>query len=68
MKLLDNTENEITKYKNSENVLYLEMAEVKLVHSNMVNHDYQQDSKVFYTFVPNKPFGYLLEIAQISCP
>ena len=28
----------------------------------MVNNDYQQDSRVLYTFVPNKPFGTLLEL------
>ena len=32
----------------------------------MVNNDYQQDSRVFYTFVPNKPFGSLLEISPIN--
>ena len=33
-----------------------------LVHCNIVNNDYQQDSRVFYTFVPNKPFGSLLDV------
>ena len=27
----------------------------------IINNDYQQDSTVLYTFVPNKPFGSLLE-------
>ena len=27
-----------------------------------INNDYRQDSRVLYTFVPNKPFGSLLEI------
>ena len=31
-------------------------------HCNVVNNDYQQDSRVLYTIVPNKPFGSLLEI------
>ena len=43
-------------------MLHLEIAEVVLVHCNIVNNDYQQDSRVLYTFVPNKPFGSLLEI------
>ena len=30
---------------------------------NIVNNDYQQDSRALYTFVPNKPFGRLLEIS-----
>ena len=54
----------ITKDKNGKNVPYLEITEIILVHCNIVNVDCQQDSRVLYTFVPNKPFGSLLEIAQ----
>ena len=39
------------------------MAEVVLVHCNIVNNNYQQDSRVLYTFVPNKSFGQLLDIS-----
>ena len=53
MKLLESTEN---------NVPRLEITEVVLVHCNIVNNEYQQDSRVLYKFVPNKPFGSLLEI------
>ena len=63
MKLLGSTENEITKDKNGENVPHLEITKVVLVHCNIVNNDYQQDSRVLYTFVPNKLFGSLLEIS-----
>ena len=63
MKLLVSTKNKITKDKNGENLLHLEIAEVVLVYCNFVNNDYQQDSGVLYTFVPNKPFGSLLEIS-----
>ena len=62
MKLLGGTENKITKNKNGEHVPHLEITEVVLVHCNIVNNDYQQDSRVLHTFVPNKPFGSLLEI------
>ena len=62
VKLLGSTKNKITKDKNSENVPHLEITEVILVHCNIVNNDYQQDYRVLYTFVPNKPFGSLLEI------
>ena len=62
MKLLGSTENKITKDKNSENVPHLEFTKVVLVHCDIVNNDYQQDSRVLYPFVPNKPFGSLLEI------
>ena len=66
MKLLGSTENKITKDKNGENVPHLEIAEVVLVHCDIVNNNYQQDSRVLYTFVPNKPFGSLLEISPTS--
>ena len=66
MKLLGSTENKITKDKNGENVLHLEITEVVLVQCNIVNNDYQQDSRVLYTFVPNKPFGSLLEISPTN--
>ena len=62
MKLLGSTESKITKDKNSENVPHLEITEVVFVHCNIINNDYQQDSIVLYTFVPNKSFGSLLEI------
>ena len=62
MKLLGSTQNKITKEKNGENVPHLEITEVVLVHCNIVQNDYQQDSRVLYTFAPNKPYGILLEI------
>ena len=65
-KLLGSTENKITKDKNAENVPHLEITEVVLVHCDIVNNDYQQDSRVLYTFVPNKPFGSLLEISPTN--
>ena len=49
MKLLGSTKKKITKDKNGENVLHLEITEVVLVHSNIVNDDCQQDSRVLYT-------------------
>ena len=66
MKLFGSTENKITKDKNGENVPHLEITEVVLVHCNIVNNDYQQDSRVLYTFVPSKPFGSLLEISPTN--
>ena len=46
MKLLESTENKITKDKNGKNLPHLEIAEVVLVHCNIVKNDYQQDSRV----------------------
>ena len=57
MKLLGSTENKITKDKNGDNVPHLEITEAVLVHCNIINNDYQQDSRVLYTFVPNELFG-----------
>ena len=46
MKLLGSTEKKITKDKNGANVPHLQIAEVVLVHCNIINNDYQQDSRV----------------------
>ena len=48
MKLLGSTESKITKDKNGENVPHIEITEVVLVHCNIVNNNYQQDSKVHF--------------------
>ena len=49
----------MTKDKNGENVPHLEINEVVLIFCNIVKND----SRVLYTFVPNKPFRSLLEIS-----
>ena len=48
--LLGSTKNKITKDKNGESVPHLEITEVVLVHCNLVNNYYHQDSRVLYTF------------------
>ena len=63
MKLLPSTESKITKDKIRENVPHLEIVELVLVHCNIVNDNYQQNSRILYTFIPNKPFGSLLEFS-----
>ena len=45
---------------------HLEITEVVLVHCDIVNNDYQQDSRALYSFVPNKLFGSLLEISPTN--
>ena len=62
MKLIESNKSKITKDKNGENVPNLEITEIVLVHCNIINNNYQQDSRVLYTFVPNKSFGQLLDI------
>ena len=41
---------------------YLEITEIVLIYCNVAYNSYQQNSGVLYTFVPNKPFGQLLDI------
>ena len=66
MKLLGSTKNERTKDKSGEYVPHLDITEVVLVYCSIVNNDYQQDSRVLYTFFPNKPFCCLLEISPTN--
>ena len=51
MNLIGSTKSKISKEEDGENMLYLKVTEVLLVvHCNIVNNDYQQDSRVLYTF------------------
>ena len=50
------------KTKNGENVPSLEVVEVVLVQCNLEENQYQQKSKVLYTFMPNKSYAYLLNV------
>ena len=45
---------------------HLEITKVVLIHCNIGNNDYQQDSRGLYMFVANKPFGSLLEISPTN--
>ena len=63
MKLLGSIKSKITKDKNGKNVPQLKITEVALVHCNIVNNNYQQSSRVLYTFIPSKYFGQLLDIS-----
>ena len=66
MKLLGSTKENIDQDKNGEDVPKLESVEVVLVHCNLVNNNYQQASKVLFTFVPNKQLGQLINISPNS--
>ena len=63
MKLLGSTKSKITKNEKNENVSKLEITEGVLVDCNIVNNYYQQNSRVLYTFIPNKSFGQLSNIS-----
>ena len=56
-------QSKITKDENGENLPHLEITEVVLVHWNIVNNNYQQHSRVLYTFILNKSFVQLLDIS-----
>ena len=66
MKLLGSTVSKITNDKNGENVPHLEVVELVFIHCNLVNNDCQQESRILFTFVPNKTFGSLLEISSTN--
>ena len=66
MKLLGSRNKDVEKDKDRENAAKLESAEVVLVHCKLVKNDYQQTSKVLFTFVPNKQFGQLINISMHS--
>ena len=66
MQLLGSSKKVIDKNKNGELVPRLETVEVVLVHYNLVNNNYQQASKVLFTFVPNKQFGKLITFTPHS--
>ena len=65
-KLLGSAKKDIDKDKDGEDVPKLESAAVVLVHCNLVNNNYLQESKVLFTFVPNEQFCQLITISPHS--
>ena len=66
MKLLESTKRRISKDKNGENIARLENIQVVLVHCNIVFNQYQYDSRVLSTFVPNNLFCQLRIVSPTS--
>ena len=64
MKLLASTKNKISKDKHDKNVPRLKITEIVIVYCNIVNKNYLEDSRVLFTFVPNKSIGQLLDISS----
>ena len=63
MKLPQRTKIKTTKDEIGENIPHQEIMEVVVVvHCNIVNNNYQNNSRILYTFVRNKLFGQLLDI------
>ena len=63
MRLLRSTKKDVDKDKDGEDVPKLESVEVILMHCNLVNNNYQQASKMLFTFASNKQFGQLIAIS-----
>ena len=66
MKLLGSTKQLNDEDKNSDNVPKLELVEVALMHCNVVKNNYEQASKVIFTFASNKKFEQLINISPHS--
>ena len=66
MKLLGSSKKDVDQDKDGENVPKVKSFEAVLVHCNLVNENYQQASKVLFTFVPNNQFGQLIDISPHS--
>ena len=56
----------IDKNKDGDNLPQIEQVHSVLVHCNVVQNNYQQDSKLLHTFVPDKQYGQLLVIEPKS--
>ena len=56
MKFLGSTKTKTTREKYGENMPYLEITKMVLIHCN----SYQQNSRILFTFVSNKSFGQLV--------
>ena len=66
MQILGSSKKDIDQNINGDIVPRLETVEVVLVHFNLVNNNYQQASKVLFTFVPNKQFGQIITVTPHS--
>ena len=66
MKLLGSTKKDVDQDKNGKNVPKSKFVEVVLVHRNSVNNNYQQASKILFTFVSDRQFGQLITIVPHS--
>ena len=66
MQLLGSLKKDIKNNKDGEIAPKLETFEVVLVHCYLVNNNYQQASKVLFTFEANKQFGQLITITPHS--
>ena len=66
IQILGSSKKDIENNKDLEIVPKLEFVEVVSVHLNLVNNNYQQASKLLFTFLPNKQFDQLIIITPHS--
>ena len=66
MNVLGSSKRDVDQDKHGEDVPKLESVDVVLVRCNLVNNNYQEASKVLFTFVQNKQFGQLITITPHS--
>ena len=64
--LIGSSKKVIDKNQNGELLPRLETVEVVLVHCKLVNNNYQQPSKVLFTFMSDKKFSQLITITPHS--
>ena len=62
MQLLGSSKKNVDQNKDGKVVQKLETVEAVSVNCNLVKTNYQQASKVLFTFVPNKQFGQLITV------
>ena len=62
MKLLGSTKSKMTKKENGETIFNFEITELLFVQY-IINNNYQRNSRVLYTYIPNESFGQLLDIS-----
>lgn len=66
MKLFKSTTGKITKDTNDENIPHLKIAELILVHCNLVNISDWQNSRALYGFVPVNHLGNIRDFTNKS--
>ena len=66
MKLFGSTKKKRDKTKNGENVPSTGVVKVVSIPFNSADNQYKQKSEVLYTFMPNKSYGYLLNVESCN--
>ena len=62
MKLFGSKKNILHKIKKKRKLPSLEVVELVLVQCNLAGNQYQQNSELSYSFIPNKSYAYLFNI------